>query len=60
MPNDNARSRSDWRNWNAGCADLVRQGLAHAQQQSTRYWDGMAERLWDPHARGLASRPCGN
>ena len=35
--------------------DLVRQGLAHAQQQSARYWDGMAERLWDAQARGLAN-----
>ncbi|MCP5451358.1 MAG: SWIM zinc finger family protein [Gammaproteobacteria bacterium] len=35
--------------------DLIRQGLAHAQQQSARYWDGMAERLWDAQARGLAN-----
>ncbi|MCB1777796.1 MAG: SWIM zinc finger family protein, partial [Candidatus Competibacteraceae bacterium] len=34
--------------------DLVRQGLAHAQQQPTRYWDGMAARLVDAQAPGLA------
>ena len=35
--------------------DLIRQGLAHAQQQPAHYWDGMAERLWDAQARGLAN-----
>jgi hypothetical protein len=34
--------------------DLVRQGLAHAQQQPARYWDGMAARLVDAQAPGLA------
>ena len=35
--------------------DLVRQGLAHAQQQSARYWDDMAARLVDAQAPGLAN-----
>ncbi|MCB1920854.1 MAG: SWIM zinc finger family protein [Candidatus Competibacteraceae bacterium] len=34
--------------------DLARQGLAHAQQQPARYWDGMAARLVDAQAPGLA------
>ncbi len=34
--------------------DLVRQGLAYAQQQPARYWDDMAARLVDAQAPGLA------
>ncbi|MCB1769707.1 MAG: SWIM zinc finger family protein [Candidatus Competibacteraceae bacterium] len=34
--------------------DLARQGLAHVQQQPARYWDGMAARLVDAQAPGLA------
>ena len=36
--------------------DLIRQGLARAQQQSMDYWDAMAARLVDSQAPGLARR----
>ncbi|MCC7361839.1 MAG: SWIM zinc finger family protein [Anaerolineales bacterium] len=37
-------------------ADLVRRGLAAAQGQPPRFWDGMAARLVDAQAPGLARR----
>jgi hypothetical protein len=37
-------------------SDLVRRGLAHAQEQPPRYWDHMAARLVDAQAPGLARR----
>ena len=36
--------------------DLVRHGLAQAQEQPPRYWDHMAARLVDAQAPGLARR----
>lgn len=37
-------------------SDLVRRGLAFAQEQPPRYWDHMAARLVDAQAPGLARR----
>lgn len=34
--------------------DVIRQGLAHAQQQPTSFWDGMAARMVDCQAPGIA------
>ncbi|RYD79586.1 MAG: SWIM zinc finger family protein [Verrucomicrobiaceae bacterium] len=35
-------------------SDVIRQGLAHAQQQPTQFWDGMAARMVDCQAPGIA------
>jgi hypothetical protein len=37
-------------------SDLVRRGLAQAQEQPPRYWDHMAARMVDAQAPGLARR----
>lgn len=37
-------------------SDLIRQGLAHAKQQPNQYWDGMAARMVDAQAPGIARR----
>jgi hypothetical protein len=37
-------------------SDLVRQGLAHAKQQPAQYFDGMAARMIDAQAPGIARR----
>ncbi len=36
--------------------DVVRQGLAHAKQQPAQFWDGMAARMIDAQAPGVARR----
>ena len=37
-------------------SDLVRRGLAYAQEQPPRYWDHMAARMVDAQAPGMARR----
>jgi hypothetical protein len=36
--------------------DVLRQGLAHAKQQPTQFWDGAAARMIDAQAPGVARR----
>ncbi len=49
-----ARVRSGLGELQTWLSDVIRQGLAHAQQQPSQFWDGMAARMVDCQAPGIA------